>query len=80
MIECCDLKINQVERVYAARFLNQPYRPKGFIVKCCSCKKTKIGKLLWAYMPETNENVSHSFCPQCFKIRIDIARRKDVKN
>ena len=77
MITHTDLKVQQVERVYAARHRQAPYRPKGFVVKCCVCGKTKIGKFIWAYMPTAlDEAVSHTFCPNCFKNRKDALSQK----
>jgi hypothetical protein len=58
--------IAQIERVYAARQAYSPYRPKGLIVQCCACKKVKLGKTVWGYVPiPYGASVSSSLCPTC---------------
>lgn len=60
--------IAQIERVYAARHRTQPYIPTGLIIQCAWCKKIKVGKTQWAYVPVTyGRSVSHGCCPECYE-------------
>jgi hypothetical protein len=74
-------KIAQIERIYAARHRNTPYRRNGLITKCCACGRTRIGPGRWAYVPVTYQDyepeaVSHGFCPTCFKKRMEKIKKE----
>ena len=58
--------IAQVERIYAARHRQQPYKRRGLVVRCSYCRRTRIGPTTWAYVLEYyGEHVSHGACPAC---------------
>jgi hypothetical protein len=64
-------------RLVAFRERTRPFfRRYDIVVACCKCKRKKIGRhWTYSYYNSIDENVSHTYCPECKEKEIKIIGR-----
>lgn len=75
--------IAQVERIYAARHRQQPYKPtpSARVIKCTSCGKIKVKINVWIFAPWPwgceRERTENDVCPACREKSFNLYHKKE---